>query len=110
MANDSRKKSKPVPLPAGEYRLHLLLLEPEAIAAGQRVFEVAVRVAATGSGSEFSRLERVDIARLAGGAQHLIERVYPVRLEAGGGIEVRLTPITGQAVICGAVIEPAPVL
>ncbi len=89
--------------------LRLLMVEPEATAKpDQRVFQVAVRVSAAKSGEAFTPREQMDITRLAGGPRRLLERVYPIRLDAsgGGGIEVRLTPITGRALLCGAVIEP----
>ena len=112
MAVESRKKARPMPLPAGDYRLRLLLLEPEAAAPGERVFEVAVRVSSPSRATVFTPLEQVDIVKLAGGPRRLIERVYPVRLESSdtGGIELRLIPVQGKALLCGAVVEPVAAL
>ena len=108
MAVDSRKKAKPAPLPAGDYRLRLLLLEPEAAEPGQRVFEIAVRLSAANPAVAFTPLEQVDVVKLAGGPRRLIERVYSIRLESSGsgGIELRLTPVRGHAVLCGVVVDP----
>ena len=108
MAVDSRQKAKPASLPAGDYRVRLLWLEPDEVAAGQRLFDVALRVSATNPDAAFTPLERVDVVKLAGGPRRLIERSYPFHLEAtrGGGVEVRLTPVQGKALLCGAVVEP----
>jgi hypothetical protein len=109
MAVDSRAKVKPVPLPAGDYRLRLLFLEREHAAPSLRVIEVAVRTPAAKTDTAFTTMERVDIAQIAGGPHRLIERSYPVRLapDGSGVIELRLTPIEGQALLCGVVVEPA---
>jgi hypothetical protein len=109
MGEDLCRKAMRMPLSAGDYRLRLVLLEPEAAAPTQRVFEVAVRVASPNPDADFTPLEQVDIVKLAGGPRRLIERVYPVRLEVGsaGWIELRLTPIQGKALLCGVVVEPA---
>jgi hypothetical protein len=50
--------------------------------------------------------ERVDLFARAGGANRLVELVYPVNLRTPGVVEVRLTPVTGKALLCGAVLEP----
>jgi len=108
LGRNARPTAKDPSLPAGDYRLHLWLLEPEATAAGQRVFEVAVRPDPLSTQARFQTLEQVDIFRLAGGRHRLIERTYPVRLEAkaGGGLELRLTPLQGRALLCGMILEP----
>jgi len=83
-------------LPPGDYRLRLLLLDPDSTAAGQRVFTVAI-------GNTSST---VDIFQETGGANRLLERVYPVTLRAPGEVAVTLTPVKGHAMISGAVLEP----
>ena len=110
MGKNARPTAKEPSLPAGDYRLHLWLIEPEATAAGQRVFEVAMRTDAVSTPTKFQVLEKMDIYRIAGGRHRLIERTYPVRIEAkkGGCIELRLTPITGRALLCGVTVEPVP--
>ena len=49
--------------------------------------------------------ERVDLFAKAGGANRLVELVYPVTLPEPGVAEVRLVPVTGKAVVSGAVLE-----
>ena len=83
-------------LPPGDYRLRLLLADPDSTAEGQRVFTVSVG----------TTTRTVDVFKEAGGARKLVEQVYPVTLSAPGEIVVTLTPIKGKAVISGAVLEP----
>ena len=51
-------------------------------------------------------VERVDIFRLAGVPDHLIERTYDITVGSSGTVKVTLTPVTGRVLICGAVLEP----
>ena len=51
-----------------------------------------------------ARSERVDVFQRTG-AKGALELVYPVKLESPGAVEVRLTPITGRAVLCAAMLE-----
>jgi hypothetical protein len=104
MARDSRNTSKPVTMPAGNYRLRLLAADPASTAAGQRVFDV--KVITDAAAAVTARSDRVDICARAGGANRVLELVYPVTLTAPGAVEVKLTPVTGKALICGAVLEP----
>ena len=104
MAHDSRNRSKPVPMPAGDYRLRLLMADPASTAAGQRVFDVMLT-----AGSAFAvanRTDRVDVFKRAGGANRLLELDYPVKLAAPGPVTVELAPVIGKALVCGAVLEP----
>jgi len=84
-------------VPAGEYRVRLLMLDPSSTARGQRVFTVSV-----GNGAA----DRVDIFEETGGANRVLERRWPVKLAKPGSVAVTLAPITGKALICGAVLEP----
>jgi hypothetical protein len=106
MTPDNQKK--PTPLPAGDYRLRVLLLDPTSTAPGQRVFDLAVRVLSAKRETAFTLLDRVDIFERMGGALRLLELSYPLRLESSnaGGIELRLTPVNGDALLCGVVLEP----
>ena len=92
--------SQPVPVSAGDYRLRLLAADPVSAAAGQRV--LAVKVITGGA----ARIDRVDVFARAGGADRVLELVYPVRLTTSGAVEVEFTPVTGKAAICGVVLEP----
>ena len=81
---------------AGNYRVHLFLLDPDSTAAGQRVFKIDV------AGTS----ENVDIFKEAGRAGKVLEKIYPVTLAQPGQIEVRLTPIAGNVTLSGILIEP----
>ena len=111
LAKNVRPSAKEPALSAGDYRLRLWLLEPEATGPGQRVFEVAVCPDTVAVPAKFRTLETVDLHRLAGGRHRLVERSYPVRLEqkAGGCIELRLTPLVGRSLLCGVALEPVSV-
>jgi hypothetical protein len=50
--------------------------------------------------------DRVDLFTRAGGANRAVELSYPVSLPNAGSVELRLTPVTGKAVLCGAILEP----
>ena len=97
MAKDSHGKAKSLPLPPGDYRLRLLFLDPESTAPGQRVFDVTVAE---------TPAQRVDIFQRAGAANRVVELVYPATLKAFGAVFLTLTPVKGQALLCGAVLEP----
>lgn len=107
MAIDSRARGKPASLPPGNYRVRLLFVDPESSARGQRVFEVALRPTSRDPATAFPARESIDVFALAGGPGRMLERSYPVSLDREGSIELRLTPVHGQAVLCGAVVEPA---
>jgi hypothetical protein len=91
-------KKAPAVVPAGDYRLRLLMLDPVSRAAGQRVFSVSVNGAVVE--------ECVDIFAASGGRQRELERVWPVKLERPGVVAVTVTPVKGQALVCAAVLEP----
>ncbi len=50
--------------------------------------------------------ERVDIFQLAGKRNQIVVRDYDLDLGSGGSVDVRLAPIQGPAIVCGAVLEP----
>jgi hypothetical protein len=88
-------------LPAGDYRVRLLLVEPSATAEGERVFDLCL----DGDLAAPVR-ERVDIFRLAGGRHRVVEKHCWVTLSAKGKLKLTLTPSVGKALLCGAVVEP----
>jgi beta-galactosidase len=88
-------------LPQGDYRVTLLFVEPSATAEGQRVFDVSL------GGSLASPVqERLDVFRLASGSHRVLERSYTVKLLRPGKLALTLTPVTGQALISGVVVQP----
>jgi hypothetical protein len=84
-------------LAPGNYRLRLLLLDPDSTASNQRVFDVKVAEAP---------VERVDVYRRAGGPRRVVALTYPVTLKSAGVVEVTLTPVEGKVLLCGAMLEP----
>ncbi len=104
----NRRKSDGATLPTGDYRVRLLLLEPELASAGERLFEVSWRGSSKDPATPFATLEQIDLVVLAGGRHRMVEHSYPVRIDATGtgSIELRITPIRGNAVVCGVVLEP----
>jgi hypothetical protein len=98
MARD-RAKGKSVPLPPGEYRVRLLLLDPDSTGPGQRVFDVKVADAP---------LDRVDVFQRAGGARRVLALAYSIALKSAGAVDVTLTAVKGKIILCGIVVEPEP--
>jgi hypothetical protein len=95
-------------LSPGEYRLRLLFSEPDSVKAGERVFRLETNTTSAGTDAAFQLLEQIDIVQLAGGSRRLIERDYPIQLPASsaGVVRLRLVPLKGKALLCGAVLEP----
>jgi hypothetical protein len=106
MARDSRGRSGPAALPPGDYQLRVLLLDPASTAPDQRVFDVTVDCGTAGAGAQLT--ERVDIFRLAGHKNRMIARPYRLTLRQPDAVEVTLKPVTGKAMICGAVLQLRP--
>lgn len=98
MAASNRGKEKAAPLSPGAYRLHLLVLDPDSTAPGQRVFEVRMADLPT---------DRVDVFSRAGRTNRVVDLAYSVALKSAGAVEVTLTPVKGKAILCGVVLEPA---
>jgi len=101
-----RSRLKPVPLPAGKYQLTLLMIEPFATAAGQRIFDVTVTPSGqAGSDQTDARTDhhtdRVDLYERAGGANRIVTLTYPTELTVPGAVKVTLTPVKGKTLICG---------
>ena len=99
MAKGGRGQTNPVLLPAGQYRLTLLMLNhPEA---EPRAFDVQIGTGQAGV------LDRIEITARAA-ANNILMRSYLVELQNPGRVEVVLRPIVGKAILCGAVLEPLP--
>ena len=90
-------KKDPATVPAGDYRLRLLMLHPSSTVAGQSAFRVSV------AGTALDDILGIDIFS---GANRVLERVYPITVGTTGKVIVTLTPVTGKANVCGAVLEP----
>jgi hypothetical protein len=91
-----RPNAHPSCLPAGDYTLRLVLADPFSKAAGERVFSVTLNRVAQGE---------IDIFKEAGRTGKIVERVYPVRLDKPGFVEVALTPVKGKVLANGVVLE-----
>ncbi|MFH1716310.1 MAG: alpha-glucuronidase family glycosyl hydrolase [Planctomycetota bacterium] len=88
-------------LPAGKYRLELLMLDPESTGPGRRLFNVTV------SNPEASlTTDEIDIFRQTGRANRILVRTYRVKLEEPGTVDVTIEPVKSKALLCGAVLEP----
>jgi hypothetical protein len=92
----SKKASATVP--AGDYRLRLLMLDPVSRAVGQRVFSVSVNGVVVE--------DRLDVFAGSGGNCRVLERAWTVRPDKAGCVTVTLSPVKGRALVCGAVLEP----
>jgi hypothetical protein len=88
-------------LPQGDYEVSLLFVKPSATAQGQRVFDLSL------GGSLASPIrERLDLSHPAGGPQRVVEKSYRVKMPRPGRLTLTLTPVTGKALISGAVVQP----
>jgi hypothetical protein len=100
MAKGGRGRTNSDLLPAGQYRLTLLMLDSNAVAPEPRSLEVQLRTA-----GQAVVADRIEITKSAT-VNRILTRSYPVRLQSPGRVEVTLRPIRGKAVLCGAVLEP----
>ncbi|MEI6078972.1 MAG: hypothetical protein WCS94_25590, partial [Verrucomicrobiota bacterium] len=98
LASSNLDKAKSLSLLAGDYRLRMLFRHSDSTAPGQRILEVKV--------SDLPA-DRVDLVSQESDVNHLVELIYPVTLKSASAAAVTLTPVKGQAVLCGAVLEPA---
>lgn len=107
-------------LPAGNYRLRLLLLDAVSTTPGQRVFTVSIR-----NRTDIPELEgpmansmtlpgplpesdRVDIFQETGQTSQVLERSFQVVVGSSGEIVATLTPVHGKALVCAMILEPVP--
>jgi hypothetical protein len=97
LAGDSQGRRKSTPLQPGQYRVRLLMLDPDSTAPGQRVFDVQVADAVA---------DRVDVFQRAGGARRILALDYSITLKSAGAVNVTLTPVNGKTILCGAVLDP----
>jgi hypothetical protein len=90
-------------LPAGNYRVRLLMLDAVSTASGRRVFDVSMEVKGD---AESEQHDRVDIFQSTGRPNAILERVFVVSLPKPGMLQLTLTPREGKAILCGGVVEP----
>ncbi len=105
-------------LARGDYRLHVLMLDPTSTAAGQRVFNILVSSGTPASTQPAAAVDRsnpteppslndrVDIFQATGRANQVLERSYPVAVGPAGTVTVQLTPLEGTAVVSAMILEP----
>jgi beta-galactosidase len=86
-----------IPLPNGRYRVLLKFEEPEASAAGDRVFDVAA--------NEVTRLKEFDILQAAGGRLKGVDRAFDVRVDHGI-LVLSFRPRRGRALVSALSITP----
>jgi beta-galactosidase len=86
-----------VPLPNGHYRVLLKFEEPAAIAAGERVFDVAA--------NEVTRLESFDILAAAGRRLKGVDRTFDAAV-SGGMLVLAFRPRRGNALVSALSITP----
>ncbi|MHC4687123.1 MAG: hypothetical protein ACYTEW_22865, partial [Planctomycetota bacterium] len=101
MAKGGRGQVNLAQLPAGKYRLELLMLEPKSTGPGQRLFNVTVRHRTVSI-----ETDRIDIFKQTGQDNRILVRRYPITLEEPGRVDVILEPVKGKALLCGAILEP----
>ncbi len=87
-------------LPAGEYRLHVLMLDPTSTAPGQRVLKLSVR------SGEVVQEKQLDIFKATGRRARAMRMTFPVGVGDSGQVELTVTPVKGKAVVCGVILEP----
>jgi hypothetical protein len=97
MAKGGRGQANIAELPAGPYRLELLMLDPQPSGVGGRLFDVFVN----------GEADRIDIFEQTGGANRILLRTYPATLEKPRRLNVTFRPVKGKVVLCGAVLRPA---
>jgi hypothetical protein len=109
-------------LPAGEYELKLIMVEPTAAGPGERVMDLRVETTkkqlsddgqswqaldSQPVGGEMVQVEdRVDIYDRSGGSHRPLVLSYPVKLENPDKLVITLTPVKGQALISAVELIP----
>jgi hypothetical protein len=88
-------------LSPGLYRVQLLIRAPSSARPGQRVFHVELR----GSGQEDPVTVRVEPSGPTQARGSAITLIHPLRINQGF-LDVRLAPVEGSALLCGAIIAP----
>ena len=88
----------------------VLLLEPQSLAAGDRVFQLRVTAiggqADSAANAQALASEQIDIVSLAGGCHHALKRSFDVNLDAPAAIRITLSPVQGRPIISGIVLSP----
>lgn len=71
-----------------------------------KLWTVPARSRSSAAKPALTLAERLDIFAEAGASNRPLERTFPVCLPSPGRITLTLTPVTGKALICGAMLEP----
>jgi hypothetical protein len=104
LVRGSRGRLGSVPLSPGKYELTLLLHDPTARSAGQRVLDVRISVPS----SERPLVEeRVDVFKRCRQAGRFLPLTYSIELQEPTSVEVAITPVQGKALLQGAILDPA---
>jgi hypothetical protein len=120
MAKGGRGRAKAAQLPAGQYLLELLMLDPGS-SPGRRVFDVTIgaryeasvpddgrqrAAVSAGDGEAVTvQTDRIDIVEQTSQPCIVLRRKYTVGLERPGSVEVTLKPVEGKALLCGATLR-----
>jgi len=102
MAKGGRGSVNPGRLPAGKYRLELLMLDPDSTKPDQRVSNVTVRERDT-----ILTTDVIDIFKQTGRTNSILVRTYRIQLKEPGAVDVTIEPARGDVLLCGAVLELA---
>ncbi len=100
MSVGGRGKAQPTKLPAGEYRLHVLMLDPTSTAPGQRVLTLSVR------SGEVVQEKQLDIFKATGRRAWAMRITSSVEVGDSGRVELTVAPVKGKALVCGVILKP----
>jgi hypothetical protein len=84
----------------GPYRLRLLMVDPTSEKQGRCVLDVHI------GSSSHGKIDHVDIFERTGGRNRILSLDYRIDVGPDGLVDVKLNPVKGMALICGAILEP----
>ena len=83
-------------IPDGTYNIKLLFADGEALAAGERVFDVSVNGKTV--------LKDFDMVAL-NGFGHGMETKFEINVSDGKGVNINFQPVKGSPILCGVLIQ-----
>ncbi len=101
MTKGGRGSVNPGRVPAGRYRLELLMLDPESTGPGQCILKIAVSNLRANLTTD-----EIDIFKQTGRAYCVLVCAYGIRLEEPCAVDVTIEPVKGKVILCGAVLDP----